>query len=348
MQSHFTSTVTRANPPGENGMLGPIGILTRDRVGCLDVTLRSLSLTGLPEHVSVTIYDDASREDETLRYYQSNERIEVPSEFRMTKKWRDAGLEVVNHTWMQPTGIRGLISIRRLADTSLGVMNASCRAICHLFERHPAANGVFLLQDDVVFKENWYHRMLATIDRAGEFTQRPLGVLAGLKINKKLDVPASTVAVKCGITAQCLYISRNYFRVAGDFFQVEHARRKGFDDFLCLDARRRGFWSGVIYPFVCQHIGVQSIVRPAYRWESREGGRVGYHVVPPFAMSDQVRNFLRPGERPENLSDTAVSQRPIMVHAEPLLRPVDTIDEATVRGNCRAADSGCFPRKISR
>ena len=51
------------------------------------------------------------------------------------------------------------------------------------------------------------------------------------------------------------------------------------------------FWS--IAPYVCQHIGVESVVRPQLHFAKADIGRcrVGYASLPPYMLADDVRNF---------------------------------------------------------
>jgi DNA-binding transcriptional LysR family regulator len=151
------------------------------------------------------------------------------------------------------------------------------------------ADGVFLLQDDVVFNADWYERMLDTVSRSNMFTDKPIGVLAGIKLNHKLK-PGERIAAPSGITAQCLYISRRAFDKV-EFLRKPPAVKQRFDDLLRRSMVTAGLWGGVIYPFVCQHIGVQSLVRPHKRWTASSTARVGYYAHPPYTMSDSVRVF---------------------------------------------------------
>ena len=50
----------------------------------------------------------------------------------------------------------------------------------------------------------------------------------------------------------------------------------------------------LIHPFVCQHIGVRSLVHPEEFWLQRgEGGRTGYEASPPYALAGEVPQMLR-------------------------------------------------------
>lgn len=272
----------------------PIGIVTKDRVAYLDVTLRSLSATALPAGTQVTIFDDSSGQDATQRYYTTNKAVPVETHWPTGKVWRKTlGMGIISDDPITPQGIHGLINVRKLGTEPLGVVNASCRAACRLFDHNPDAPGIILLQDDIVFKENWYESMLSTVESASQFTELPMGLLAGLKINQKLRFEGdSPPAIRAGITAQCLYISREaYQALLPTYFGRHHKINKRFDDTLRRAVDGAGFYAGLRFPFVCQHIGIKSLVRPGKRWDQGTKGRVGYYVQPPYAMADEVKRF---------------------------------------------------------
>lgn len=272
----------------------PIGIVTRDRIAYLDVTLRSLSDTRLPAGTSVVIYDDHSAEKTTKDYYHTNKIVQVATDWPTSASWKSQGLSIINDYYALPVGIHGMVDVYSLAAKPLGVVNASCRAICHLFDNHPAATGVILLQDDVLFKHDWYSQMLRVASQWMLYADRPLGVLAGLKLNHRIDIRGEPpLAVPTGITAQCLYVSRLAYQRSFSYFHKEHKIDKKFDDTMRREISNAGLWAGCIYPFVCQHFGIQSLVRPTRSWSQGTKGRVGYYIEPPYAMQPAVRKFKR-------------------------------------------------------
>lgn len=269
----------------------PIGILTKDRVAYLDVTLRSLSDTELPGDIHVEVYDDASRLPTTQAYYNTNQPVEVAQHWREDRVWQSHGLDIINKEQRIPVGIRDRMVVRRIdQELSLGVVNASCAVITDLMHTYPNAPGVILLQDDVLFNKDWYARMLQTVDDIPKHTKRPVGLLAGIKLNHRFkNVKAGFY--ESGITAQCLYVSREGFKLCRSFFERNHFTRIRFDDLLRREMTTRNLWAGCIYPFVCQHFGIQSLVRPDKSWSVNVNGRVGYHAKPPYVLASVVRNF---------------------------------------------------------
>ena len=268
----------------------PIGIVTKNRVPYLDVTLRSLSATSLPTAAPLIVFDDCSDTD-TQRYYREDSCLSATTVWPTGDRWRNLSLGDIGTELMpKPVGVKGRVAVVS-SRKSHGVVGASCLAACHLFDKFPAASGIMLLQDDVVFNADWYVRMQATLAEPSLFEGKHPGLLAGMKLNQKFKNPKRKV-VQSGITAQCLYISRKAFNACELFFRKVHTKRNRFDDSLRNAVAAKGMWAGCMLPFVCQHIGIDSLVRPGRKWFSRSGGRIGYHSNPPYAMSDSVRKFV--------------------------------------------------------
>lgn len=269
----------------------PIGIVTRNRVTYLDVTLRSLSGTHLPANVPVVVFDDASDDRATVAYLHTDQPVTIPRSWPEHKTWRSQlGLGVINDYDIMPKGIKNKVKVERLSPKPLGVVEASCEALRRLRLQNLDAPGVILLQDDVVFNADWYTRMVATATMT-TFPQ-PLGVLAGIKINhdflfgKQLQPPV----LASGITAQCLFVTHNAIATL-DMFNHQQREKKEFDTTLRRRLAANGFWAGVMLPFVCQHFGVQSMVRPKRTWHRGARGRVGYYSHPPYTMTREVKQF---------------------------------------------------------
>ena len=57
------------------GPMIPIAIVTKNRHQYLDITLRSLSATTLPNDQAIIVYDDASDDKDTIKYLYSNDDV---------------------------------------------------------------------------------------------------------------------------------------------------------------------------------------------------------------------------------------------------------------------------------
>jgi len=270
----------------------PIGIVTRNRVQYLDVTLRSLSATDLPTDVPVTVFDDVSDNPFVKRYLTSNARLNMQRNWPGHATWRKAGLAVIQQADGPPKGVNGRVHWQSLGNTPRGVVEGSCEAVRRMFKAHPDAPAVILLQDDVIFNANWYERLCVTA-QTHEFPQ-PLGVLSGCKLNQVYSAlkgqKSLPPVLASGITAQCLYITRAAHNKL-DMFKLPQRQRKQFDDMLKRRVSNNGMWAGVILPFVCQHFGVQSQVRPTRTWSSRKNGRIGFYAYPPYVVAKEVADL---------------------------------------------------------
>lgn len=271
----------------------PIGIVTRNRIAYLDVTLRSLSATELPTTTPVCVFDDASDTEESRLYYTTSRSVGLTSTWPDHEMWRKLGLDVINKNDRPPIGLRGVVRVVILGPEPTGVVNASCQAIAWMFAKYPDAKGVILLQDDIIFKENWYERLTQAAQDASLFGKKKLGVIAGIQLNKHVSIKRRPCVRAGGITGQCIYVSQEAFQKINGFFTGRHTTKKQFDDRLARSISRAGLWAGLLLPFVCQHFGVVSLVRPWKTWHRGRGkkGRIGFYVDPPYALAEKVRKF---------------------------------------------------------
>jgi hypothetical protein len=268
----------------------PIGIVTRNRAVYLDTTLRSLSATPLSS-TSVTVYDDSSDDCSTRAYLYTNECISTVHSWPKERQWRLAGLDFLQDDLLL-TGIANRIQVVRISRDPKGVVSASCFAIRDLFQRNPDSNGVILLQDDLVFKTNWFQRLVSAVCVVAE----PVGIISGITLTGLRDgdvLVAGASAVRF-CTAQCYYLSRQFFERGYAWFCRDDHEQVGFDDKICALSHDCGLNVQLLVPFVCQHIGVDSKVRPSRKYFRNRWslGRIGFASAPPYAYADSVRCFL--------------------------------------------------------
>jgi hypothetical protein len=269
----------------------PIGILTHNRPVYLDVTLRSLSATDLPAELPVIVYDDGSDDPAARRYLDSADSFVVQHQWPRTRKWQAAQLNILEDNPLLH-GIANVIEVVRVQPSAAGVVLGSCFAIRDLFRRFPNAPAVILLQDDVLLKSDWYCRLTKQLGKSLRH-DRTQGLIAGMHIDTRLSRPirATTAVQTC--TAQCYLITRAlYDRLQGWFERAEH-ERSAFDGSLCRLVRSSGFEIQLIYPYVCQHIGIVSEVRPTWGFHTSNygRGRLGRGASPPYSLARTVRVF---------------------------------------------------------
>lgn len=261
----------------------PVGVLSHNRFQILDATLKSLSATSAP---SVTVFDDLSTHPWAVEYLYGNELVDGyvwPKDDR----WQKLGLDIIpDRCYIKP--ISGKINVVDVGG--VGVVNASLKAIAHLMTYNPEAKGVILVQDDVVFKADWYERMVAAIgyDMGSGGRQ---GLIAGMTIEEswgKLSLPP--MENRRFASAQCYYVSRDFWNACEWMREMTTARRH-FDTHICKRVLKAGFEVHLMHPFVCQHIGVDSTIVPGF--DFLDNRRYGTDVSPPYAMDDEVRNYAR-------------------------------------------------------
>lgn len=269
----------------------PIGILTHNRHGLLDVTLRSLSASGLSDDQPLVVFDDGSDNEHTLRYLYSNDTVSTHVNFPLgDPKWQ----HYMEGVKSRPTaaGIKDKVQVARINKYSLGVVNAGCIAIRHLVSAFGRERGVVLLQDDVVFTENWLQKMLDAVAQIPKDEPRA-GLVTGcwvLTPNANKTKPIS-LAERGGTTAQCYYITEAGLASAWYWITQQHTIRKQFDNKL-VAAVRLGSSIYRMHPPICQHVGIDSKVRPEWKWKRwNSKGRIDFYMRGPYAMADEVRTF---------------------------------------------------------
>lgn len=251
----------------------PVGILTRDRPVLLDATLRSLSGTELPADVSVTVFDDFSESSAARIHLYTDAVQRLGYEWPCSGRWHDAGLQFLEDS-PAVHGLAGRVRVRVLGWQPLGVVCASSRAVCWLFEQHQA-EAVILLQDDIVLTPDWYERLIATPgDLVAGFTSEWFPKHNGFA---------------CGV---CLLVRRSLFDAALDWFQRRHCERKGFDNMLSKEIARLGLTIGYTTPDVCQHLGHESQVRPDRPFYAAGGWRMSPDCPPVYGWADEVRRLV--------------------------------------------------------
>lgn|GEM_PF-2875349 len=274
-----------------------IGILTRNRPVYLDATLRSLSATELPADAPVIVYDDASTDAKARRYLDTTDVFHVEHRWPRCAAWTAAGLDFLPDN---PTlrGIADHVQVVAVGHAAAGVTNASCFAVRDLFARYPDASNVILLQDDVVFNADWHERLTGQIGQIFARGGRQ-GIVAGMHLDAR-DIRfrgaksyRQTAPVRF-VSAQCYLIRRAFFEDQRQWFERADHERKNFDKYLCGLARGSGWEIHLVVPYVCQHIGVTSKVRPKVEFyrDERAAGRIGLGASGPYAFADEVRCFI--------------------------------------------------------
>jgi hypothetical protein len=229
----------------------PIGILTRNRAPYLHSALKRLT-----EH-DVVVFDDASTYKDARRYLDTNETFKLRHKWPEYTEWNDLDLE----NSPEVTGIKDTHKVVKF-EKQMGVVSASCKAITYLFEDNPGCEGVILLQDDVICFEGWYEKLTAKLD-----PQKKQGIIAGMHLDY--------CSPRRYYTAQCYLITRATYEALSAWMKQDIHPWRGFDFMICSQAMAFGLSMDIVKPYVCQHIGVKSLVRPDKQYRTDDYIRMG-------------------------------------------------------------------------
>ena len=280
----------------------PIGVVTRNRAAMLDVTLRSLLASRLPDKLVIDVLDDASDESSTRGYLRGDWNLRLNGArkirrqaARFRRQWQ------IDPRWWRVgrvDGIRtvagvfnsgGIFNIWPISYPSVGVVNASCRAVQNMFLHHPNAPGVILLQDDVVFTENWYQDLLFHGLHAPD-----IGIVSGCSHVSNLRSDGRQRLMREAIcSAQVLFIHRRAYDKLRWWFEWDHQYQQGFDSMLCYELQSKGteLSVGVIHPAIAQHVGFDSQVF-AGRERILKSDRFAKDAVGPIVVAADLNERL--------------------------------------------------------
>jgi len=270
-----------------------IAITTRNRYRYLDATLKSLSGSNLPEDVPVTVYDDASDDGDTLAYYQIDHALYDGYVWTRRKEF----LEITGGTLSISNGSVVGISNRVTVNGAMsqgGVNNNSRRAISSEFHYRPNVDAVILLQDDMLFKLDWFSKMLFHAGTDVHLETKPSAgqaILSGCNTANAGRIRKLVIHNEQGVVSStCILIHRKFWMEALTFFGNTTTKRIGWDGELCRQALDMGYEVHSLNPAVAQHIGIESLVRPNIDYY-KGLCRINKTVKPPYAFQNRIRNF---------------------------------------------------------
>lgn len=272
--------------------MAPICIVTRNRYRLLDITLRSLSASNLPDEQILIVFDAGSDSMVAKTYlYRSDVEVALHINWPENAKWRQSDLAPIKAR-PRGYGIAGKVRVIRFKGPP-DVVNASCAAIQYMRETYGIENGLLLLQDDVVFNPDWYTRIIETENAYRPNYVPSIGLISGCWINAPTfaNAPSPVHLSRGNPTAQCYYLTKSGIDAISHWLPQEHKRYAHFDDDLCSRMRQKATIL-LMRPAVCQHIGITSLVRPTRSWFYRGScGRIDFTARGPFPLADDIRKF---------------------------------------------------------
>jgi hypothetical protein len=89
-------------------------------------------------------------------------------------------------------------------------------------------------------------------------------------------------------------ITRTLFNDQRAWFDRTDHEPKNFDTRLCKLLYTSGFELQLLYPYICQHMGIVSKVRPdvAFYRDDRGAGRVGLGASGAYVIAENARSFV--------------------------------------------------------
>lgn len=251
-----------------------IAIITYNRPQYLDITLRSLLATDLSENQEIIVFDDASNDEKAIKYLYSNEIVDLSMNWPIDDLWHNTGLDIINsdnsskknsskkNSSKKAVGLRKnkRIKVIRFENREY-VVNASCKALCYLYDKLKYENAI-LIQDDIVFNFDWLKRLL---NASNIHKDPPIGLIAGMTLNNSSESDSGECLKNLRYyTAQCFYINADK-KFIEEFIHKKHESNTEFDIRFVELIRQAGLGAYVINPPICQHFGITTQVRPGQR-----------------------------------------------------------------------------------
>lgn len=256
----------------------PIGVLTRNRAHALSITLRSLKASEIPKGVQVVVYDHSSDDPLAVQFLYGLREVEL--ETKWPSDLKALGLDFLREREAVPS-LRGRQHVVPIGAGRAGHLGAARAAFNDLFARFPDAPAAILVEDDLVFKEDWYEQMTA------EFLGGGYDLVSGFHLDKRGDASVPRIpSIVTETTSQCLLLSRGLRDRMASWFCAGYLPYKAFDIHLCEQARKHVKGVRLISPFVCQHIGLDSVYDSTRSYAESGVLRVGVRSEPPYAWPE--------------------------------------------------------------
>ncbi len=81
-----------------------------------------------------------------------------------------------------------------------------------------------------------------------------------------------------------MLIRKEFFEVSRDWFENRNHKKKNWDWYICMQAWFCNFEVHLQYPYICQHIGIDSKVRPGLS----SLDRLGYGSEGPYSFGREI------------------------------------------------------------
>ena len=262
----------------------PILIICKDRVQYLDITLKSLSGT-TPSNVPIYVVNDKTNNQNMIKYLTTNQQISLTNfQYPNDKAWNKyiGNLPIFNNV----KGICGKVNV---------IMNTSQKTLPNAFKRifmETKSSYIIRIEDDVVFKNNWYDIMCQHISD-------DVGILEGHFVadscqgHKKLSHYSEKFDELEGNNGgQVMRVSRQLFSMSK--CMNDNPDVLGTDFIWINECRKLGMKVLMTKPRIAQHFGINS---EFWKKEQRKFfidgiiNRGDPTVFPPYNIVEEIKNF---------------------------------------------------------
>jgi glycosyltransferase involved in cell wall biosynthesis len=264
----------------------PIAVRTRNRPVYLDVTLKSLWASQLPDDADIIVIDDCSDDPEALRHLNTDEKFKLEKPCTWLPeghpKWEGYVGRIADVNSLN--GLKSRIEVVR-PERKKGVRGCLFWGIDYMMTRFPDAEGIIMIEADIVFNAEWYTATCHAYDRVmlGSGPNGPdLGLLTAYdRKGKTTKKGANDGCVWRGVTKRadgrwnCIngiggvmyVVTRSFYEHSiGSFKKIHPASSRGGDTMIqgfCANANHS---IAATVPSYCQHIGITSLAWPEKGW----------------------------------------------------------------------------------
>jgi glycosyltransferase involved in cell wall biosynthesis len=265
----------------------PIALRARNRPAFLDVTLRSLKASNLPDNKNMIVIDDCSDDKHAIVHLATSDPIILPKpiEWPVGPSWDSCLGKIKNIRGIH--GIRGEIEIVQ-PEKKKGDLGGIFWIINYMMNRYKNSDAIIVFEADCVVRPDWYEAiersylackdlkgpngnslgLLTCYDRSGSFSKK----------SAKYENPSwawKSVAPKpgglwgCGggIGGVMYLVTRGLYEASISAMKdTYNPEKRSGDTALQAQCGVHKFNIAVTAPSYCQHIGYQSVCWPSKGW----------------------------------------------------------------------------------
>lgn len=198
----------------------PLLIRSKDRLTNLYFTLNSLYTTNAKDLCKITIIDDKSESKEMIQFLTTNNKINFQINYNKEYKQFISNKNVAYVSNFvknknQIIGIKNKVNIF-MSDINYGDRGGILFSIKYGFQNNPNAEFIIIMQNDIVFNQEWLNKLLELYNKIDKKT---LGIISCWNNPNKKNVQPQKIddylVAQSGVFvgAQCYLISKNIYNI---------------------------------------------------------------------------------------------------------------------------------------